>query len=171
MRKSFFAYIQVSTQNVKQLWKRIYASSSFWVENGIYPEPSVLHEQPSDGPEIVVAVWGMIRATKNPILKISPQNLFKLVPRKVQTDETQLEFHISKTPYFSIYTSLNSKYSKHTLLQCFLEFNLGWNAWKSPWIKESNKMILFFAFQSQNQQRKNDFSVVFFSYGEKIDNI
>ena len=171
MRKSFFAYIQVSTQNVKQLWKRIYASSSFWVENGIYPEPSVLHEQPSDGLEIVVAVWGMIRATKNPILKISPQNLFKLVPRKVQTDETQLEFHISKTPYFSIYTSLNSKYSKHTLLQCFLEFNLGWNAWKSPWIKESNKMILFFAFQSQNQQRKNDFSVVFFSYGEKIDNI
>ena len=119
MRKSFFAYIQVSTQNVSQLWKRIYASSSFWVENRIYPEPSVLHEQSSDGLEIVVAVWGMIRATKNPILKISPQNFSKPVPRKVQTNETQLEFHISKTSYFSIYTSLNSKYSKHTLLQCF----------------------------------------------------
>ena len=162
MRKSFFAYIQVSTQNVKQLWKRIYASSSFWVENGIYPEPSVLHEQPSDGPEIVVAVWGMIRATKNPILKISPQNLFKLVPRKVQTDETQLEFHISKTPYFSIYTSLNSKYSKHTLLQCFLELNLGWNAWKSPWMKEGNKMILFFFELSLKSTAKKRFFCCFF---------
>ena len=165
--KSFFAYIQVSTQNVSQLWKRIYASSSFWDENGIYPEPSVLHEQPSDGLEIVVAVWGIIRATKNPILKISPQNFFKPVPRKMQTHETQLEFRISKTPYFSIYTSSNSKYSKHTLLQCFFELNLSWNAWKSPWMKEGNKMILFFWSWVSNQQRKNDFSVVFFSYEEE----
>ena len=165
---SFFTYIQVSSQNEKQLWKRIYASSSFWVENGIYPEPSVLHEQPSDGLEIVVAVWGMIRATKNPILKISPQNFSKPVPRKVQTHETQLEFHISKTPYFSIYTSLNSKYSKHTLLQCFFELNLGWNAWKPPWMKEGNKMILFFWIESQINSEKTIFLLFFLVIGKKL---
>ena len=156
MRKSFFAYIQVSSQN------------AFWDESGIYPEPSVLHEQPSDGLEIVVAVWGMIRATKNPILKISPQNFSKPVPRKVQTNETQLEFHISKTPYFSICTSLNSKYSKHTLLQCFFWIESRLKRMKIALTKESNKMILFLCLVVSNQQQKNDFSVVFFSYGEKM---
>ena len=55
-----------------------------------------MHEQPLDGLEIVVAVWGMIRATKNPILKISPQNFAKLVLREIQTHEAQLEFHYLK---------------------------------------------------------------------------
>ena len=158
---SFFTYIQVSSQNVNQLWNRIYASSSFWDENGIYPEPLVFHEQPSDGLKIVLAVWGMIRATKNPILKISPQKFFKPVPRKMQTHETQLEFHISKTPYFSIYTSLNSKYSKHTLLQCFFELNLGWNAWKSPWIKRRQQDDIVFCLLSLKSTVKKRFFCCF----------
>ena len=122
-----FAYIQVSTQNVSELWKRIYTSSSFWVENGIYPEPLVLHEQPSDGLKIVLAVWGMIRATKNPILKISPQNFCQTCSAWNPNAWSSTGVSLSQKHHTSaLVKKSNSKYSKHTLLQCFFELNLGW---------------------------------------------
>ena len=140
-------------------------------------------EEPSDGFKIGIAILGVVRATENLwwkiFLKFQPRKSllhkakcmklnWSLIPRKVQAHETQLEFHISKTPYFSIYTSLNSKYSKHTLLQCFFELNLGWNAWKSPWMKEGNKMILFFWIESQINSEKTIFLLFFLVIGKKL---
>ena len=135
-----FAYIQVSTQNVSELWKRICtsssvselwkricASSSFWVENGIYPEPLVLHEQPSDGLKIVLAVWGMIRATKNPVLKISPQNFCQTCSAWNPNAWNSTGVSFSQKHHTSaLVKKSKSKYSKHTLLQWFFELNLGW---------------------------------------------
>ena len=122
-----FAYIQVSTQNESELWKRMYTSSSFWVETWIFPKPSVFNEEPSDGLQIVLAVWGMIRATKNPILKISPQNFCQTSSAWNPNAWSSTGVSLSQKHHTSaLVKKSNSKYSKHTLLQCFFELNLGW---------------------------------------------
>ena len=57
------------------------------------------------------------------------------------------------------------------LTSVLFELNLGWNAWKSPWLKKATRWYCFFCLLVSNQQWKNDISVVLFSYGEKIHNI
>ena len=114
----------------------------------------------------------MIRATKNPILKISPQNFCQTCSAWNPNAWNSTGVSLSQKHHTSaLVKKSNSKYSKHTLLQCFFELNLGWTETHENPHNKNNRMILFFCLLVSNQQWKNDISVVLFSYGEKINNI
>ena len=182
----FFIFwgFQLSTQNVESLWNRVCDSLSveslwnrvcdslsFWVESWKYPKSVFFNEDPSNGLQIVLAVWRMIKANKNPILKISPQNFCKTCSAWNEKTWTSAGGSYLKNRILEHFNQLRFKAKQiHLTWQYFCEMHLG-EAYENLFNNRNNKMIRFFCLVVSYQREKNVFCVVFFSYGVIFHNI
>ena len=129
------------------------------------------NEDPSNGLQIVLAVWRMIKANKNPILKISPQNFCKTCSAWNEKTWTSAGGSYLKNRILEHFNQLRFKAKQiHLTWQYFCEMHLG-EAYENLFNNRNNKMIRFFCLVVSYQREKNVFCVVFFSYGVIFHNI